>query len=204
MPFQIVGDDGRMLSGDDAQAAVIVGAYDDGSMHPDVFVGAATPLLNRGQLRPAASQALSTRLNLARSLFPRNVTGNAQIASASPGPIREVVQGLDSINNIAAGASLVLTINASMIFRPTRLMVGPALASLFTIDDIRVAADSLFLSAGAVPAEAFLPNAVTASALKRRTAQPGTPISLTITNIDGAPHRFRAAFFGEATDVSSC
>lgn len=205
MPFQIVGDDGRVLGGDDAQAAVIVGAYDDGSMAPDVFVGAAQPLMFRGNLRPQAQSALSQRLNIARNLLRgQNVTGNAQIATASPGPIREVVQGLDSINNIAAGASLVLTINASMIFRPTRLMVGPALASLFTIDDIRVAADSLFLSAGAVPAEAFLPNAVTASALKRRTAQPGTPISLTITNIDGAPHRFRAAFFGEATDVSSC
>lgn len=199
MPFQIIGDDGRVLSGDEAHAAVLVSGYDDGSIEPAAFVGAATPLLPRLPARSAARPALLARLPLARNLL----AGGPQVAPATQGPIREVVQGISQAS-VAAAASATITITASMLFRPSRLMVGPALAAYFTIDDIRVAADSLFLSAGSVPAEAFLPNAVGASALKRRTAQPGTPITITVTNQDGAAHPFRAALFGEGSDVSSC
>lgn len=200
MAMQIIGEDGRILSGPDAQAYSIISGYDQGHLSPDAFIGAAAPLMQRSfQLSPSLLNALSSRFTAAQ-----NVTGNARIATASPGPIREVVQGIDSTTPILPGGVQVITINASMVFRPTRLMIGPTLAPLFVVQDIRVAADSLFLSAGNVPAEAFLPNAVTASALKRRTAQPGTPVSVTIENIDGAAHRFRAALFGEATDVSSC
>jgi hypothetical protein len=132
-------------------------------------------------------------------------TPGPHVQAVTPGELREVVQGLDTgAVLIAAGASFVITFNASMLFRPTRLMVGPAVAGLFTIDDIRVAADSLFLSSGPVPAEAFLPDAVTASSLKRRTAQPGTPVQVQVTNIDAAPHRFRGALYGAASDASSC
>jgi hypothetical protein len=209
MPYQIIGDDGRLASGDDATATILISGYDDGSMAPETFVGAAMPLLNRGQLSRQPAAALSQRLNLANLRFrpqfgPQNVTGNAQVAMAQPGPVREIVQGLDSSTLIAAGATQAIVVNASMIFRPTRLMIGPTVAPVFAIEDLRVAADSLFLSSGAVPAEVFLPNAVGASALKRRTAQPGTPLTLIVSNIDGAPHRFRGAIFGEASDVSSC
>ena len=200
MALQIIGDDGRVLSGPDAQAHIIISGYDQGSMSPDAFIGAAAPLMQRSfQLSPQVLNALSQRFTQAQ-----NVTGNARIAQASPGPIREVVQGIDSTTLIAPGGVQVITINASMVFRPTRLMIGPSLAPLFVVQDIRVAADSLYLSAGNVPGEAYLPNSVNASALKRRTAQPGTPVSITVENIDGAAHRFRAALFGEATDVSSC
>jgi hypothetical protein len=200
MALQIIGDDGRILSGPDAQAHVIISGYDNGQMDANSFIGAAMPLMNRSfSLSPSVMQNLTARFQQAQ-----NVTGTARVASASPGPIREVVQGIDSTTLILPGGVQVITINASMVFRPTRLMIGPTLAPLFTIQDIRVAADSLFLSAGNVPGESFLPQSVNASALKRRTAQPGTPVSITVENIDGASHRFRAALFGEASDVSSC
>lgn len=198
MPAQIIGDDGRLLSGDDATAHVLISGYDDG-MDPATFIGAAAPLLRR-PITPTLRIPLFNRFQAAQARMP----AAPQVVPAAQGPVREVVQGLVSSGTVAAGASATITVTASMLFRPSRLMLGPAIAPNFTIDDVRVSADSLFLSAGSVPGEAFLPQAVSAPNLKRRSAQPGTPITITVTNIDGAAHLFRAALFGEASDVSSC
>jgi len=83
-------------------------------------------------------------------------------------------------------------------------MVGTSIAPLFSIIDLKVGADSLFLASGAVPAECFVPGGVGASALKRRTATAGQPIVITVRNNDGAAHSFAGALFGEGADISQC
>lgn len=218
MPFQIVGDDGSQLGEDDSQALVILSGVERGSMDP--YIGASLlPGLRLSQpvqrrvassaAMNAAMRAVATRGGGPLGALGAGISASLQqmgphVASAQPGPLREVVQGINSAGTVAAGASQTILVTASMIFRPSRLMIGPTFASLFVIEDIRVAADSLFLSSGAVPGEVFLPGAVGASSLKRRTAQPGTPISIIVTNIDGLAHSFRSALFGDASDVSSC
>lgn len=201
--MQIIGADGRIYSGADAEALYLVSGYEEGSVGADEIIGAA-PRFRSASLSPAVRQRLTRAIAAARpsaagGLLP---TG-PRVAPAPMGPVREVVQGLFNAS-VAAGATADLQFNATMLFRPTRLMIGPAFAAFFSVNDIKVSADSLFLSAGPVPGEAFLPDAVTASALKRRSAAPGTPIIVTIANTDGVAHPFRGAIFGEASDQMQC
>lgn len=204
--MQIVGADGRVYVGDDAEALYLVSGYEEGTISGDEIIGAA-PRFSRSRLSPAVRSRLTRAIATARpaaglALSPANF-GAPRVVPAAPGPLREVVQGLFNAS-VAAGAAVDIQFNATMLFRPSRLMVGPNFAAFFTINDIRVGADSLFLSAGPVPGEAFLPDAVTASALKRRSASPGTPVIVTVQNVDGFAHPFRGAIFGEASDTSQC
>lgn len=223
---QIIGADGRLVDGDEGTLALMVQGAEDGSMDPDMVVGAAAPIAHRvAQRRPASTAVQRYRTLAASRPAPRpmpvpyqppphaapapamavQVSPQAGVVNTPAGNLREVVQGLDSGPTlILAGATFDLTFNASMLFRPTRLMVGPSFAPLFVINDIKIASDSLFLSTGPVPAENFLPDAVGASALKRRTAQPGTPVTVSVANIDAVAHRFRGAIFGDAADAAAC
>ena len=214
----IVGSDGNFMTPDEGRLMVLVQGMEDGTFGGEMYeVGAQIANLVRAQRpnSPALSRfsRLTVNPNIAARLggmlrgggapTPIQTTpAPARVETTPVGTVREVVQGLDTGPTlILPGASFPLTFNASMLFEPTRLMIGPSVAPLFVIEDIRVAADSLFLSAGAVPGEVYLPDGVGSSALKRRTAQPGTPISVIVTNIDGAPQRFRGALFGSGADA---
>lgn len=220
----IVGADGNFMDANEARLEVIAQGIEDGSMAtPEMYQVGATLARNLQLTRPqsptvnrftrlAMNPAIMTRLASAvrptmQQPMPAPMAIPLQPAAPSVqttpvGAMREVVQGLDSGPTlIAAGASFDVIFNATMLFEPTRLMVGPGVAPLFAIDDFRVSADSLFLSSGAVPGEVFLPDSVGASSLKRRTAQPGTPVLVRVTNIDGAAHRFRGAVFGLGADA---
>lgn len=222
----IVGSDGHVLSGDDAACHMLVGLAEAGMVDPVHVIGQITPRLSQIQARTPALipriQALTARV--APNLMMQMGGGGANLAAlgaaigqgigaqagahveqSAQGPLRDVVQGLDSgAVLIGAGVTFDLTFNATMAFRPERVVVGPAVAPFWAITDIKVSADSLFLQTGPVPAESFLPDGVTAPALKRRTAQPGTPILVQIQNVDVIAHRFRASLFGKATDTGSC
>lgn len=222
MSYSIVGSDGRTRD-----ISALINAYRQGRMGGEDFVGAlgiqlspeVMATLNRGsQGRSQFLQGLDgfgqamARGQIAAPVAQLDAAGRVNfsglnqpsIAQVTPGPIREVVQGLYDANPIAAGATRSISFNASMIFKPTRLMLGPTMAPVFAIEDLRVSSDSLFLSPGRVPGETFLPGSVGASALKRRSAQPGTPVSILVTNIDGAAHVFNAALFGESADFDGC
>lgn len=209
MEDQIIGSDGRLYVGEDASAYSLVQGIEDGTISGDEIIGLAPRFMAaqrvNPQLRARLAQALAQRAGGAFGGFRPQLTlpAGPRVVQASQGPIREVCQGL-YLASVAAGASADVQFNATMLFRPTRLMVGSSFASLFAIQDIKVGADSLFLSTGPVPAEAFLPDAVTASALKRRSAAPGTPVILTVQNTDGMAHPFRGALFGEASDIQQC
>ena len=201
MDFQIVGGNGMVFSPEDSEAMVLISGYDRGTLTPDIFVGAASGSI-AARLSPQVAAQLNSRLQQARQLRPISASG-PQIVPASPGPIREVVQGL-STGSIAAGAQADIVFNATMAFRPSRLMVGTSSAPLFSIIDLKVGADSLFMASGAVPAEVFVPGGVGSSALKRRTAAAGTPITVSVRNDDGAAHSFKGALFGEGADTNQC
>lgn len=198
MDFQIVGGNGMVFSPEDSEAMVLISGYDRNTLSPDVFIGAASNSI-AARLSPQVAAQLNARLQQARQLRP----SGPQIVPASPGPIREVVQGL-STGSIAAGAQADIVFNATMAFRPSRLMVGTSSAPLFSIIDLKVGADSLFMASGAVPAEVFVPGGVGSSALKRRTAAAGTPITVSVRNDDGAAHSFKGALFGEGADTNQC
>lgn len=222
------------LTPDEAMLASVIHGFETGQFGAEI-VGQAFPLATRVMARAPSRPVASTlaqrysaaaarampmlgNLNFMRpqqqgfgaplavpTATPMSPSG-ALVAPVGLGPIREVSQGIDSgIALIAGGASFSITVNVTMAFRPTRLMVGPAIAPLWVVDNLRVGPDSLFLGApGSQPAENYLPGAVTASALKRKTAQGGTPVIIDVTNIDAVPHRFRASIFGEAADAAQC
>ncbi len=221
----IVGSDGNFMSPEEARLEVLVQGIEDGTMAtPEVYAVGATlfnnlrltrptspPVLrfNRAMLNPQIQQRLAAAVRPAMQQQPLPAAPQLiptvqqpSVQTTPVGQMREVVQGLDTgATLILPGASFDIQFNATMLFEPSRLMVGPSVAPLWTVDDLRVSADSLFLSAGPVPAETFLPESVGASSLKRRTAQPGTPLVVRVTNIDGAPHRFRGSIFGLAADA---
>lgn len=209
MEDQIIGSDGRLYVGEDAGAYSLVQGIEDGYIAGDEIIGQAPRFLGSPRVNPALRQrlaaALAQRAGALGGFRPQLAAFQTgpRVVPAGQGPIREVVQGLYTAS-VATGATADIQFNATMLFRPTRLMVGGSFAPFFVISDIKVGADSLFLSTGPVPAEAFLPDAVTASALKRRSASPGTPIIVSVQNTDGAAHPFRGALFGEASDVSAC
>ncbi len=221
--LQIIGQGGHMLTPEEGQLSLIVSGIEDGSMPVEPMYSVGATLATRiATVRPASQpvqrfNALAMNPNVLARMraavpmvppapyHPPAPAPGPTVAASAPGSMREVVQGLDTGTVlVAAGATFAITFNASMLFRPTRLMIGPSVAPLWVVEDIKVAADSLFLQTGAVPAEVYLPDGVGASALKRRTAQPGTPVQVIVTNIDGAAHRFRGALFGDAADASSC
>lgn len=216
--YSIIGSDGSRLSPEEAQLLAFIAARESGRLDEQAYVGAALPLLFGPSVSSATrSRAMSPALTAALTQGNRFMGAGGAIAASvsSPngtgyavpariGPTREVVQGIFDGVSIAAGATRDLTFNATMVFKPTRLMLGPSMAPVFAINDIRVSNDSLFLNTGRVPGEVFLPESVGASALKRRTAQPGTPVIVSVVNIDVQPHVFNAALFGEAADFDGC
>ena len=105
--------------------------------------------------------------------------------------------GFDSEVDIPALGSAIITANPQTLFRAKRLSVPGSIASDFTIDDIKVGNRSMLPAVGSIPAETFS-NLSVGVRLKLTTAQVTMQISLSVTNISGAPTRFRATMIGDA------
>jgi hypothetical protein len=147
----------------------------------------------RRMMNPATSRSMFNRLRNAGVSF-----GQPRVREVPPGRVGRAPVGMDSGATIAAGASSIITQTMQTVFKPQRLMVPASLAPFFVIDDFRVGQEPVFAAAGSIPAEAFVSDSeVSSNVNPNATAQAGVSLILTVTNIDGAPHRFRAAIFGE-------
>lgn len=216
MSYEIVGavydGMGNVIDQDEYENAIAMRVVDAISGLSPADVGAANPLANLLGRRQSASPMLGGNRNvLLQALRSPNIrAATAQIAAraqgiipAAPGPVDETPLPIDSGAGIAAGATAVISVNSQIIFRPRRLIVGPSIASFFTVDDMRVGNVPLTAGVGAITAEAFTPDSVNPN-VRKVTANPGVAISLTVTNIDGLAHRFRGVFFGEGSQPEGC
>jgi hypothetical protein len=104
--------------------------------------------------------------------------------------------GPQSING---GATFVFSAAPQRVFRGERLTVPSAIVNNFSINDLKVGADSMNIGAAAVPAALFSELGMLV-ALEIETASPGITILLSVTNITGNPQNFSAGLLG--TSVS--
>ena len=124
-----------------------------------------------------------------------------QVVSVQPRNVREFAIGFGPTSPaVAAGSTVIVAAQPQIIFRGSRLVVpsffgADPVAPNFTVNDIRVGKDSQFVSAGPLPALAYLENAV-GTAMGLDTCNVGQLITLNVTNIGAAAHTFFATIFG--------
>ena len=124
-----------------------------------------------------------------------------QVVQVQPRNVREFAIGFGPTSPaVPAGATVIVAAQPQIIFRGSRLVVPSAfgadvVAANFTVNDIRVGKDSQFVSAGPLPAIAYLENAV-GTAMGLDTCNVGQLITLNVTNIGAAAHTFFATIFG--------
>ncbi len=122
--------------------------------------------------------------------------------------------GLDSIEDLPAGASATIVRYPQMPFKGERLAIPQSIAGCFQIEDIRVGQNSQSPTADAIPAEIFgsprIPDkyqfetleVVDGDGIARgerfdlQVCQSGQILAIGITNISKARCRFRASIIG--------
>lgn len=190
-------------------AAMVVDQYEAAGISPaDVGQLLNLAAFRRGAGAAPAAARPNALMNVMRN--PALLRGLAQrvglrmapqVQQTSPGPVDETPLPIDSGANVAAGASIIIQTTSQIIFRPRRLIVPESIATFFTVDRLDVGNVPTFASAGSIPAEAFRPDSVNPN-VRKVTAQPGVQILVGVTNVDGVPHRFRGAIFGEGSQPS--
>lgn len=135
-----------------------------------------------------------------KQIIQRVMAKNALIVKDSkPTHARRFPLGFVSNGTILAGDSATITSRPQVLFKGERLVVPSDVAGDFVIDDVKVGKDSQFVAEGAIPARVLQENAVDVY-FELDTAQISQDISISVTNIGGAPRTFRAALIGKAAE----
>jgi hypothetical protein len=125
------------------------------------------------------------------------------IVTSTRGPTkaREYPIGFDSgAVLIPNGASVSITNRPQVVFRVERLVIPSDIGGGFVVEDVIVGKNSQFASnTVGLPARVFDERGVGVR-LAGDTAQISQDITLKITNVSGAPARFRAAIIGPAVE----
>lgn len=98
---------------------------------------------------------------------------------------------------IAAGLSDTVQVLPQRPFQTKRLVWSSAVAPFFTMEELKVGQDTMFVQSGSVPAEVFSQTGVGVSLLGF-IAKPGITITMSVTNIDTAAQFIRASIIGAA------
>jgi hypothetical protein len=124
-----------------------------------------------------------------------------QVVNVQPRNVREFAIGFGPTSPaVNPNQTVIVAAQPQIIFRGSRLVVPSVfgtstVAANFTINDIRVGKDSQFVSAGPLPAIAYLENAV-GTAMGLDTCNVGQLITLNVTNVGAAAEVFIATVFG--------
>lgn len=110
---------------------------------------------------------------------------------------RTQVLGFDSITAVAVAGTVIITQRPQTVFAPQRFVVSSAIAANFIINDVKVGKDSQFVSTGGVPAQMFTEVGVGVG-IVFDGAVVAQDISVNVTNIDSAVHRFNGGIIGES------
>ena len=179
--WDILGDD---LLGDDLLSDELLGAV----MRRSAARGAlmARPARGRGG---AAAAAYAQRV----------AQSKAVVREDKPSGSRRLPLPIDSGVTIAAATTQILTVRPTNPFRPELLVVDPAIAPSFLVNDIKIGRRSQFIGSGSVPAAAFSPLSPLVT-LQFDTDQISQDISVSVTNTSGAPQRFTGFLLGTIVD----
>ena len=144
-----------------------------------------------------ALQALATQMQMARAVDPHAVVARQRAEDAR----RVYTIGFDAGADTAAGLQGTATQQPQVTIRGERLIVPSFIAPFFTIDNLIVGKDTQnAVGNNPVPASTFSEVAVGVR-LNIKTANLGHLVSISFTNVDTDPHRFRCTLIGTATDV---
>lgn len=99
--------------------------------------------------------------------------------------------------SVAAATQAAITAFPQRPFQTKRLAWASTTAPNFTIEELKIGQDSMFVQAGSVEAEIFSQTGV-GVALRGFIARPGVTITLVTTNQDAAAHAVGACIIGEA------
>lgn len=122
--------------------------------------------------------------------------GQFEVSRSDPTQRRQLIIGFDSVDDVPSGATVSVPTTIQDVFRGNRFIVPGSFAPAFIVQDIRIGTKSQFSSSQGVPAEVFVPEAL--SPLRLDTAQVGQQISINVTNRSGGPQRFLAGMYGDA------
>lgn len=169
---------GDYVVGDDELESLLEmeGGYDD-----EWDTGAARRISSRGR-------------RLTRGSMP---PGAKVLRYEPPTQSRQYPLGFDSgAAGVAAATNVLITSRPQQIFRPERLILSTAAAPAFLVNDILVGNRSQLVAAGALPGDAFRPDAFGVR-LKCDVAKVSQDITLSVTNLTAATQRFNAALIGD-------
>lgn len=148
-------------------------------------------LVNRGGLVTADVERA-----VAAKIMGRNAL---MLKETQPTKSRVFPLGFESDGAVDAGESTTITSRPQVLFRGERLVIPSDIAGDFVIDDVKVGKDSQFVAEGSIPGRVLQENAVDV-AFQLDTAQISQDITISATNISGAPRTFRAALIGQAAE----
>lgn len=154
-------------------------------------IAAAVKAMKRGKKRGNGSAAMARRLLQQRGTV---------VKSKEPTKSRVYVLSLDTVVTVAAAATVPVSSQPQVLFRPERLVIDGTVAASFLINSFTIGKNSQFASGtGSIPASMFSPTAVGVT-LKLDTAQISAIIALSVTNTSGGALRFTAGLIGEAVE----
>ena len=182
----------------------IVGADADyrALMHAAISGGIGRPdpmdMLDRMAIAGLEANPSQEAINLA--VAQRLAAAGLVTSTRGPTKAREYPLGFDSATLIPNGASVSITNRPQVVFRVERLIVPSDIGGGFVIEDVIVGKNSQLASnTVGLPARMFDERGVGVR-LAGDTAQISQDITLKITNVSGAPARFRAGIIGPAVE----
>jgi hypothetical protein len=109
----------------------------------------------------------------------------------------DVIYGLDSggVNLIIANETRSLSTSPQKRNVPTRLVVSQTVANNFVLSDIRVGVEPVLATTQSLSMSIFVQDS-TAPNFRAVVAEVGMDVSVTVTNITGAPARFTSTIVG--------
>lgn len=116
-------------------------------------------------------------------------------AQPAQGVGRTLAIGFDSVNTVAAAASVIITQRPQVRMQPSRVIIPSAIGGDFLVNDLKIGKNSQFTASSTLPASVFAENAV-GVALAMDPCDIAQDISLNVTNISANPARFNAAMIG--------
>lgn len=105
--------------------------------------------------------------------------------------------GPGGTTTVAANTQATLTARPQRPFQTERFVFASTVSPFFTVEELKIGQDSMFVQSGSIPAEVFSQTGVGVS-LHGFIAKPGIDITLICTNQDGTAHPASAAIIGAA------
>lgn len=181
--------DGDYVSGaDDALSLLGVSGAD--------YVGLVPSM--SANLSPAGAAGLARVAQAAAAATPlvRQVEKSRRVRQqALAGLVPQIPLGVRSSSAVSAAGTATIAPESAVPMRLTDFQVSSAIAPFFLISSMRVARLDMLAGSDAIPAECFIPNAKHPP-IENPILPAGSPVTVGVENIDGAPHFFFGSFWG--------